>query len=102
MYKLLLFGNCVLILIRIIIFFIQTQFLFLFLIDIINRLFFRFSNIVGGNLIYDEGAKAIAEELKFNKNLTELTLGIYFQLFTQNISFYNILYLNIKLGNFNL
>ena len=82
-YKL-LFTYYVLIFIWIIIFTVQTNFLFsFFIIAIIYRLFFHFVIIIlEYNYIYDEGAKALAEALKLNKNLTYLYLGIFLLLFT--------------------
>ena len=59
----------------------------IFIITIINRLFFHFFIIILDS--YDigvEGIKALAEALKLNKNLTELYLRIYF-LFIQIIIF---------------
>ena len=80
----LLFTYYVLIVIWIIIFIVQTNFLFSFIIiAIFNRLFFHFVIIIlVKNKIGDEGAKALAEALKLNKNLTDLNLGIFLILFT--------------------
>ena len=76
----LLFTYCVLIFIWIIIFIIQTKFRFLFIIASINRLFFHFVITLGGNNIGVEGAKALAEALKLNKNLTTIDLGKFLRL----------------------
>ena len=76
----LLFTYCVLIFIWIIIFIIQTKFRFLFIIASINRLFFHFVITLGDNNIGDEGAKALAEALKLNKNLTTIDLGKFLRL----------------------
>ena len=75
----LLFTYYVLIFIWIIIIIVQTNFLFSFInIAIINRLFFHFVIIIiDNNNIGAEGAKALAEALKFNKNLSHLSLGIF-------------------------
>ena len=85
MYTLkLLFTYYVLIFIWIIIFIVQKNFLFSFIIiAIINRLFFHFVIIIlDNNNIGDEGAKALAEALKLNKNLAHLNLSIFLLLFT--------------------
>ena len=42
---------------------------------IINILFFHLIFILVNNYFGDEGAKALAEALKLNKNLTKLELG---------------------------
>ena len=77
----LLFTYCVLIFIWIIIFIIQTKFRFLFIIASINRLFFHFVIIIlDNNKIGVEGAKALAEALKLNKNLTTIDLGKFLRL----------------------
>ena len=80
----LLFTYYVLIFIWIIIFIVQKNFLFSFIIiAIINQLFFHFVIIIlECNNIGDEGVKALAEALKLNKNLTDLNLGIFLLLFT--------------------
>ena len=80
----LLFTYSVLIFAWINIFIVQTNFLFSFIIiTIINRLFFHFVVIIlDYNSIGDEGAKALAEALKLNKNLAHLNLGIFLLLFT--------------------
>ena len=70
-----IFTYCVLIFIWLIIFIIQTKFLFLFIIIILNRLFFYFVITLGDNSIGVEGAKALAEALKLNKNLKNIDLG---------------------------
>ena len=62
----LLFTYYVLIFIWINIFIIQTKVQFLFIITIINRLFFHFVITLAGNNIVFEGAKVIAEALKLN------------------------------------
>ena len=72
-YKSLL-TYCVLLFIFMIIFNIQKNFLLVF-ITIIKRLFFHFVITLGGINISDEGAKALAEALKLNKNLTSLSLS---------------------------
>ena len=80
----LLLTSYVLIFGWIIIFIVQTNFLFSFIIiAIINRLFFHFVIIIleGNNFGY-KGAKALAEALKLNKNLVHLNLGIFLLLFT--------------------
>ena len=64
----------------IIILFIQTKFLFLFIIAIINKLFFYFVITLEYNVIGDEGAEALAKALKLNKNLTSINLGKYMRL----------------------
>ena len=61
----------------------QTKFPFSFIITIINLLFFHFGIILAGNVIGIKGVKALAEALKFNKNLTELNLSKFFLLFRQ-------------------
>ena len=80
----LLFTYYVLLFIRIIIFINETNFLFSFIIiAIINRLFIHFVIIILDlNNIGDEGAKALAEALKLNKNLAHLNLCIFLLLFT--------------------
>ena len=70
-------------------FIIQIEYRFLDIIAIINRLFFHFVTILVDNNIGVEGAKALAEALKFNKNLTKLNLCKILILFTLNI--YSIL-----------
>ena len=76
-YKL-LFNICLLIFIWINMFNIQTKFLFLFIIAIINRLFFHFVIIIlDSNKIGYEGAKALAVAFKLNKNLIDLNLRIF-------------------------
>ena len=77
----LLFTNCVLIFIWIIILIIQTKFQFLFIIAIINRLLFNFVITLGYNNIGAEGAKILAEVLKLNKNLTNIELCKFLRLF---------------------
>ena len=63
----------------IIILIVQTTFPFSFIIiAIINRLFFHFVIILEYVYIKVEGAKALAEALKLNKNLTILSLCIFF------------------------
>ena len=84
-----LFTYCVVLFIRLIIFIIQIKFLFLFIIDVINRLFFHFVTILVANHIGDEGATALAEALKLNKNLTELYLRKLL-LFFKNYYYYLI------------
>ena len=71
----LLFTYCVLKCIWIIFFIIQTKFLFLLIIAIINLLFLHFVITLAHNNIGDEGTKALAEALKLNKNLTNIDLG---------------------------
>ena len=71
----LLFRYYVLIFIWIIIFIIQTNLPFLIIIVIITRLFFNFIITLGDNYIGDEGAKSLAEALKYNKNLTSINLS---------------------------
>ena len=61
----------------------KLNFLFLLNIAISNRLFFHFVIILESNDICKEGAKALAEALKFNKNLTCLNIGIFLELFTK-------------------
>ena len=62
----------------IIIFIIQTNFLFLFIITIIDRLFFHFVIIIlDSSKIGNEGAKSLADMLKINRNLTDLNLCIF-------------------------
>ena len=80
----LLFTYSVLIFIWIFIFIIRTKFLFLFIIAILNRLFFYFVITLVNNSIGAELAKALAEALKLNNNLTRILLGNFMQLF-QNI-----------------
>ena len=82
-YKL-LFNYYVLIFIRIIIFIDQKHVPFSFIIIvIINRLFFHFVIIIlERNYIIAKGAEALAEALKYNKNLTYLNLCIFLLLFT--------------------
>ena len=82
----LLFTCCLLIFIWIIIFIIQTKFLFLFIIAIINRLFFYLVIILGDNKIGVEGAKALAEALKYNKNLASINLSKFIRLFLHFIT----------------
>ena len=79
----LLFTYYVLIFSWIIIFFVKANFLLSFIIiAIINRLFYYFVIIILElNRIGHEGAKALAEALKFNKNLVHLDLGIFLLLF---------------------
>ena len=78
-YKL-IFTYYVLILIWIIIFLVQTNFPFSFIyITIIKQLFFHFVLIIlDNNYISTEGAKALAEALKLNKNLAHLNLGKFY------------------------
>ena len=75
----LLITSYVLIYFWIIIFIVQTNFLFSFInIAIINRLFFHIVIIIlDNNYIRGEGAKVLAEGLKLNKNLACLNLGIF-------------------------
>ena len=82
--KLLFTYYDVLIFIWIILFIVQTNFLLSFIfIGIINRLFFHSVIIIlESNNIGDEGAKALAEGLKLNKNLAHLNLCIFMLLFT--------------------
>ena len=96
----LLFTYCVLIFIWIIIFIIQTKFLFLFIIEIIYRLFYHFAITLGTNNIGSQGAKALAEALKRNKNLTNINLGIFLRLFQHIIT---VIYLirKVKSGIFH-
>ena len=75
-YKLLL-TYFILIFIWIIIFIIQTKFLFLLIIAIINRVLFHLIIFLGCNNIAIEGAKALAEALIIKKNLTDLNLSIF-------------------------
>ena len=82
----LLFTYCVLILIWIITFIIQTNFLFLFIIINNNRLFYHFVNILGKNSIGVEGAKTLADALKLNKNLTNIDLCRFLLLFSHIIT----------------
>ena len=84
-YKL-LFTYCILILIGIFIFIIQTKFLLVLFIAIINRLLFYFIITLGCNRIGDEGAKALAEALKLNKNLTNINLSMLMRLFQHIIT----------------
>ena len=52
----------------------------------INRFFYQFVIILlGYNEIDTEGAKALAEALKLNKNLTTINLGKFLRLFQQHI-----------------
>ena len=46
---------------------------------LINRLFFNFVITIARNEIDDEGGKALAKALKFNKNLTSIDLGKFMQ-----------------------
>ena len=71
--------------ILVIIFIIETKFLFLFIIPYINRLFFKFAFVLDNNNIGFEGAKALADALKLNENLLELDLRTFLQLFIQII-----------------
>ena len=82
-YKLSFTYN-VLIFIWIIIFISQTNFLFSFIIiAIIIQLIVHFDIIILESIeIGDEGAKALAEALKLNKNLTDLVLSKFLLLFT--------------------
>ena len=82
----LLFTNCVLIFSSIFIFIIQTKFVFLFIIAIINRLFFYFVITLGYNGFSAEGAEALAEALKLNKNLTLIELCKFMLLFQHIIT----------------
>ena len=82
----LLFTYCVLIFVWIVIFIIQRKFLFLFIVAILNRLFFNFVIILGGHNICVEGAKALAEVLKPNKNLTSIALCKFLRLFKHIIT----------------
>ena len=82
----LLFTYSVLIFIWILIFIIQTKFLFLFIMPILNRLFFYFVITLGCNRIGDEGVKALAEALKFNKNVINVDLGNFLRLFQHIIT----------------
>ena len=77
----LLFTYCDLIFIWIFIFIIQSKFIFLFIMAIINRLFFYFVITLGANNIGAEGAKALAEALKLNKNLTSIALRKFLRLY---------------------
>ena len=77
----LLFAYCVLIFIWIIIFIIQTELLFLFIIAIIYRLFFHFVIPLEDNMICNEGINALAKALKINKNLANISLGNFLLLF---------------------
>ena len=56
-------------------FIFQIKLLLLFIIAILNRLFFYFIITLAINNIGSDGAKALAETLKFNKNLTSIELG---------------------------
>ena len=67
-------------------FIIQTKFLFLFIIAILNRLLFYFVIILGCNNICVESAKALAEALKLNKNLKSINLGKFLRLFQHIIA----------------
>ena len=84
-YQLLL-TYYVFIFIRIISFIIQTKFQFLFIIAIINRLFFYFVIILVSNNIGAEGSKALSEALKLNKNLASINLGKFLRLFQHIIT----------------
>ena len=53
---------------------------------IINRLFFYFVITLGDNSIGAEGAKALAEALKLNKNFTRIGLGMFLRLFQHIIT----------------
>ena len=83
----LLFTYYILIFFWIIIFSVQTNFLFSFIIiAIINRLFFHLLIIIlDDNMISYEGAKWIAKALKLNKNLTRLHLSIFLLLYSKII-----------------
>ena len=59
----------------------KIKFLFLFIITNLNRLLFYFVIILGYNNIGLEGAKALAEGLKLNKNLTSINLSMFLRLF---------------------
>ena len=50
----------------------QAKFVFLFIIALINRLFFKNVILLGNNTIGTEGVEVLAEALKLNKNLTKL------------------------------
>ena len=65
---------------------IQTKFQLLFIIAIINPLFFYFVITLEYINIGDEGAKVLAEALKLNKNLTSISLGIFLRLFQHIIT----------------
>ena len=82
----LFFTYYVLIFIWIIICIIQTKFLFLFIIAIINRFFFHFVYILDYNDIEAEGAKVLGEALKLNKNLAYINLGKLLRLFQHIIT----------------
>ena len=58
-----------------------NKIVFLFIITILNRLFFYFVITLDNNNIGDEGAKALAEGLKLNKNLISINLGKFLRLF---------------------
>ena len=96
----LLFTNCVMIslFIWIIIFIIQTKFVFFFIIVILNRLFFHFVITLGDNRIGAEGAKALVEALKLNKNLTSISIGNFLRLFHNNS--YLIIIVNFGIFHF--
>ena len=55
-------------------------------IDYSSVLSLFFIVILDDNHISDEGAKALAEALKVNKNLIYIRLGIFLLLFTLNIT----------------
>ena len=69
---------------------IQTN--FLFLISIINRLFYHFVVILVNNEISVNGAKELAEALKLNKNLTTLNICKTFAIISPNNFYYSILF----------
>ena len=70
----------------ILIFIIQTKILFLFIISINNRLFLYFVITLEDNDIGAEGAEALAEALKLNKNLTSINLCKFIRLFQHIIT----------------
>ena len=63
-----------------------TKFLFLFIIAILNRFYFHFVITLEANNIGAEGAKALAEALKLNKNLTSIILSKFMRLFQHIIT----------------